>query len=488
MSMCQFAVPLILPAVDSNSHTFLLFGLRDIVKRWIPNNQRQQKEYAEESIVQHSIPVISFVRLGEYSLSKSKILNQVLSPEEQAHDFFVHHDINGGDVNRKIADGLVEVAWYLPAGMESDLFHDPITITNLRGDLQNNKKPFCFLSKISQTVFIFIEDNKALESHHFTDINVSCKNYFFIINLQSSKIIDGKLKTFLTNLSCVESRKYLFMIHKDNKDTARKNIEYLTKIFPDLKQNIIVLNPRISQERQISIKLQVLMKELTSKKENTNALQDMAQVAYDVRIDVDENCKECKDTRTLALEITKSIGDVAVYKKETMKLQGDAWIELAKLEKELCQMKNQGNLSGQAYKSQLIKRIEDLRRQQSQQRLPEDMKKFLDALIRMSKEVLPFFLKWLKFYLDAISRDSILQVQQTEEKGLGKNISDRNLGMEHFLRELGQFYEAECFMKESGEIQDRQRKFHHLPEIGARLLLDGFPLELIDGDASNIPL
>ncbi|XP_016105424.1 interferon-induced very large GTPase 1-like, partial [Sinocyclocheilus grahami] len=55
----------------------------------------------------------------------------------------------------------------------------------------------------------------------------------------------------------------------------------------------------------------------------------------------------------------------------------------------------------------------------------------------------------------------------------------------HFLREMGQLYEAAVSLPEN--VQSRQQMLH-LPRLCAELMLDGFPLELVDGDASNIPL
>uniref|UniRef100_A0A8C5QCI4 VLIG-type G domain-containing protein n=1 Tax=Leptobrachium leishanense TaxID=445787 RepID=A0A8C5QCI4_9ANUR len=53
---------------------------------------------------------------------------------------------------------------------------------------------------------------------------------------------------------------------------------------------------------------------------------------------------------------------------------------------------------------------------------------------------------------------------------------------------MGQFYEAECSMLSKNLIKEKDRQHIQLPGIAADLLLDGFPLELIDGDASNIPM
>ncbi|XP_055765150.1 fibronectin-like [Salvelinus fontinalis] len=108
MSMCQFAVPLLLPNCDTKQITLML--------------------------------------LGESSLSKSQILNKLLSNPQQYHDTFVHHDMECGDVPRQISDGLVEISWYFPCGNRNiDMFTKPVAVANLRGDIRSFETQFSFL-------------------------------------------------------------------------------------------------------------------------------------------------------------------------------------------------------------------------------------------------------------------------------------------------------------------------------------------------------
>uniref|UniRef100_A0AAV2LJL8 Uncharacterized protein n=1 Tax=Knipowitschia caucasica TaxID=637954 RepID=A0AAV2LJL8_KNICA len=95
MSMCQFAVPLLLPNCDTNNCTLMLWALRDIVKKYRPKSLSESKGFKEERVVNFEIPMISFVRLGECSLSKSEILNKLLSnwESQQYHDTFVHRNM-----------------------------------------------------------------------------------------------------------------------------------------------------------------------------------------------------------------------------------------------------------------------------------------------------------------------------------------------------------------------------------------------------------
>uniref|UniRef100_A0AAV2J909 VLIG-type G domain-containing protein n=1 Tax=Knipowitschia caucasica TaxID=637954 RepID=A0AAV2J909_KNICA len=65
--------------------------------------------------------MISFMRLGECSLSKSEILNKLLSNSQQYHDTFVHRDMQCGDNPRIISNGLAELTWEMGQLYEASL-------------------------------------------------------------------------------------------------------------------------------------------------------------------------------------------------------------------------------------------------------------------------------------------------------------------------------------------------------------------------------
>src|SRR4029434_10915743 len=159
MSMCQFAVPLLLPNCDTQQSTLMLWAMRDLVKKFRPHSLAGDRTFVEGRIVEMDVPMVSFVRLGESSLSKSQTLNKLLSNPHQHNDIFVHCDMECGDVPRRISDGLVEVSWYLPCGNTNiDMFTQPVAIANLRGDGTLFKTQMSFLCQTSAAVFIFSDD------------------------------------------------------------------------------------------------------------------------------------------------------------------------------------------------------------------------------------------------------------------------------------------------------------------------------------------
>ncbi|KAM4632167.1 up-regulator of cell proliferation-like [Discoglossus pictus] len=470
MSMCQFAVPLLLPAGDGPNCTLMIWAMRDIMKRWRPQSLAQNKGFREESLVNIEMPTFSFVRLGKSKLSKSKTLNTVLSPTNQYHDFFIHENMECGNVQRKISDGLVEISWYFPAGRANlDTFPESIAVTNLRGDLESNWTQFSFLSQVSSVVFIFVESLSEREFQLLSNCSNSETKYCFIISPSNGKRVSNETLGFL------------------------KQLVPLLKIDP----RYILRKDRIANDVELKNKIQGIIRNILNNRPKTINLERMSEMAYNLGVQVDESSEKLQEAKTCAIEITNEIKDVVRYKEETLKLQGDLWRQLSQTEKEMCRMRKQGDKPGEEYKDELRQRLSELHRKQYQQDLPSGMMKFISAITHLSHIEKHYFLKMIKLELDKIARESVTALKseytiqcmdrlnnQEALKQLDKKITDSSLRVEHFLRELGQFYEAEYFMVTQTQI----KQFTKLPGIAADLLLDGFPLELIDGDASNIPL
>ncbi|KAK7120191.1 hypothetical protein R3I94_020260 [Phoxinus phoxinus] len=108
-----------------------------------------------------------------------------------------------------------------------------------------------------------------------------------------------------------------------------------------------------------------------------------------------------------------------------------------------------------------------------------------------------YFLKWLRIALENRSHKVLPQLreqykQKCQDGGgnkaeiaeLDKKISNSSLGVEHFIREMSQLYEAAVTLPEDAPYR---KQLERLPRLCAELLLDGFSLELVDGDSSNIP-
>ncbi|XP_055765125.1 interferon-induced very large GTPase 1-like [Salvelinus fontinalis] len=461
MSMCQFAVPLLLHNCDTEQSTLMLWALRDIVKRFRPSSQTSTKAFVEERIVLSDIHMVSFVRLGESSLSKSQILNKLLSNPQQHNDTFVHHDMECGNVPRRISDGLVEISWYLPCGNRNiDRLSKPVAVANLRGDIRSFKKLFNFLCQISAAVFIFSDDLKADSELLEGD---SKAELFLVVNSQRKTFSKDKLRTFTTEFSINSAH---------------------------------VIVKEIENDAEFVKTLQSSMGDITKTSPNRLTVENMAHVAHQSGILVDEDIDECQNARKMADAITSNIKDTVKFKDHQLPLQGTIWKELSQLEKERCRLRKAGGQEIEHYKSSLNKKEKELREKQQSFGMTETMTNFITGM-SSSKAERSHFLKWMQIHLDNLSRQNLSGLREQykdlcqnhpEKKAiadLDRQMSDCSLGLEHFIRELGQLYEAACSLPEDSP---QRKQMEHLPGLCAQMLLDGFPIELLDGDASNIPL
>ncbi|KAM6894146.1 up-regulator of cell proliferation-like [Lycodopsis pacificus] len=463
MSMCQFSVPLLLPNCDTKQCTLMLWALRDIVKKYRPQSLSESKGFIEDRIVLSELPMISFVRLGECSLSKSEILNKLLSNSQQYHDTFVHHDMECGDSPKRISNGLVEITWYLPCGNRNmDVFSEPVAVANLRGDIASFETQFSFLCETSAAVFVFFD---TLDSECELLTNQHHKAQIFLVgNHQSDHFGMDALESVATKLG--------------------------------LTNRNILLKTKQMNDADFVKKLQKTVSNVVEISKTKMGIEQMAHIAHELGIRVDEESPECQTAKKNADAITAEIQDILEYKEAQLHLQGQIWKELSRLEKEEFRLRNLGSKNIEDYKSDLQTAKTKLRKEQNSSAMSHAMTCFINAISSPGIERC-YFLKWMRMNLDNVSRGklSVLREQYKEKckdsenkaeiKDIDRQLSNSSLGTEHFFREMGQIYEASLSLPET---DPSRQQLQHLPKLCAELLLDGFPLELVDGEASNIPL
>ena len=463
MSMCQFSLPLLLPRGHKSQCTLMLWALRDIVKEWRPHDESESRGLVEDNIVQASIPFFSFVRLKNCSLSKSQFLNHVLSSGQQNCNIFIHRDVKGGAVKREIANGLVEVCWYLPCGKGSlDVFQGPVAFANLRGDISESLTQFNFLFQVSTATFVFLDSVE--ESEH----------------------------RILLSLQDVKSK--LFLVVNRKGGNAREEMRSVKRLVDELglpKNRVKVKGKRLNVA-EFSKRLCEVIKASLLDVKDTMSIVDMVGKAVELGLSVDESKTEAQ--RKAAEEIMDDIGVQSIpdYKKLNLSLQGANWKRLSKLEKEECRLKTSGDSGLEDYKCQLQEEKRQIRQEQQNSNASRGMKSFIKCLSTSDKEKRDVFLKWMKLKFNTHSRVklSVLrhkfkeQCQKKDAKliaELDQALVDSSLGTEHYMREMGLIYE---FSTSSSTTAD---EISQLPGLAAEMLLDGYPLELLDGDASNVP-
>uniref|UniRef100_A0A8B9QK29 VLIG-type G domain-containing protein n=1 Tax=Anas platyrhynchos TaxID=8839 RepID=A0A8B9QK29_ANAPL len=227
---------------------------------------------------------------------------------------------------------------------------------------------------------------------------------------------------------------------------------------------------------------------------------------------VDEDAEACVTAKETAIKLVNLLKKqkLSEIKSQLLPLQGKLWYMWCEKDKELTRLQEKGNKSIEHHWSQIESEKSDIRRKQLGKAFPLNqlMKTVLGFLHSQPDNTKKFFLQWMKIFMDDIAPDHLdelkreyhqkwyrivsikkniesnnLKMQLVKKlNALSDEINDSSIGLEHILREVGQIYEAleSTYSKENWYVK--------LPEIAANLMLLGYPIELMDGDASYIPL
>ncbi|XP_041471206.1 interferon-induced very large GTPase 1-like [Lytechinus variegatus] len=448
----------------------------------------KQNVISETSVTEEYFPLVTFVRLGRAPLSKSKLINDIL--RDDGHDTFFHKDCINGTIPRRISDGLVECSWFITIGERKDHLPDTTMVLNLRGDASLMKKQMQILKEISSVIFVTASDQdlaKPQNTNTFREILQT--NAKIILLLICGKHEQGTLacfeaigKDFLKNVSIILSR-------------TRKGIE---KNASELKSE--------SREK---------LTEAISGCPGT-VVNDFAQRARELGIIIDEYDKACLEGKDLAEKIVSKLKgkEIIDCKRLLLPLQGAEWTEYCKLLKMHHRTSGQGSQSTSAKNVHVVKQKMDRLREKQvdicRNRLTPFIKDFMSNL-QKNLDVVMYFLKWMDLLLKEISKANLselhrqynttwrkfqeakMQQKNTEVQHLISQVNDAenrlasaSLGLENLFREIGQIYEA---VKGDCKVgKDTWTDVEYLPEIAAKLLLNGIPFELVDGDTSVIPI
>lgn len=474
VSACQLSVPFLLPdpVQPSQKITMLLWALEGIKKSWKATSNNGQETIAQHVFVlEHPFPVVSFIRIGTNTFSKSALLNKVISDVNGYHDFFFHKDCKGGGVKRKVVDGLVELCWYLPGERKHQAFQKEICFANLRGDAVNFKKQFAVLTKISSAVFLLLpsEYPQLSTKKILIEIARTEAKVFLVFNEK----LQQKAKQFFDDFK-QEHRGKLSSVQK----STRRNEDDFVEI---IRQKI---------ERTIS----------TSK---CIALKEAVSFANECGIDLDES----SDINCLWRESIQPWIETGP-KQAKMKLKLQTQVSaFASLERENFCSKPQANKSEKERVDDIFKKQQEAKKiqRESYTKMDEQICRCLNRIAVMNDVERQYALTILKHDLDKMSlmvlgglqvqyRDAWVNMQRKKKqqrqspdqqslsdedmhlKRLEDTIVASSFGLEHIIREIAQMFQLTdtCSINYAGAAAD--------------MMLSGQPLELMDGDSSYIPL
>ncbi|XP_033486536.2 up-regulator of cell proliferation [Epinephelus lanceolatus] len=494
MLQCQFAVPLVLPNMDpEESSRFLLWPLRGAVSQWRSHFPDNDKKIYEGDLASTYMPVVSCVKLGHIGVSKSQVLNNVMSGLRSSSDTFLHRGMDGGQLPRRLSNGLVEIGWYLPTGdTASDVFPVPMVISNLRGDASAHEKYLSLLCQASSAVVVFCGNLREKD-----------KQLLAYCNDMANKLI-------LIDLSDNEN----------NKDRVVGFVDQNLQEYMGLPGQIVLQGQDLSEE-ELANRLRDTLKDLLPNELQPVTLEAAAKLAEKLGFNVDEG-PVCKRAMATVEEVLRGLDEgSAQFKEKQLPLQGLLWSKLAELEKKESRQEKEGKKRD----PQLKKEKKDILAELRSYKMTPAMKTFTNALSTTDKVERAYFLTWMKLMLrlkQTEKRNSPQDLFTNLQTEMKNNMSEHchelqngsdltscaqqmcldvsfehpevscskpfepdssSLGLEHFLREMGLIFELTHISPGSGN-----HNVLRLPGLATDLLLHGIPLELMDGDASNIPM
>lgn len=368
MLKCQFAVPLVLPSIDpEETGRFLLWPLRGAVSQWKSHFPVNNRKVHEGDLASTHMPVVSCVKLGHSGVSKSQVLNNVINGLRSPSDTFLHRGMDGGQLPRRLSNGLVEIGWYLPIGDNArDIFPVPVVIANLRGDASTHEKYLSFLCQASSAVVVFCGNLREKEKQ----LLVTCKDVaskLILIDLSDAEMDENRVVGFVG-----------------------ENLEE----YMGLPEGSVLQGKDLSQE-ELAKRLCETLNDLLPDELKHVTLEAAAKLAEELGLNVDEGAV-CKKAMATVEEVLRGFDEgSAEFREKQLPLQGPLWSKLAEIENEESKQKKEGKEPN----SQLKKEKMDILVELSTYKMTPAMKTFTDALLTTDKMERTFFLCWMKLRL-----------------------------------------------------------------------------------------
>ncbi|XP_050988544.1 interferon-induced very large GTPase 1 isoform X1 [Labeo rohita] len=473
LSQCQYALPLLVPNPFTQQIEFPLWTFRQINKSWKTKDDTGKISSKFQPMYEAETPMVAFFRFGAASLSKSQLMNSLIN---EKHNTFFHRNCPGSSRTRVMMDGLVEIAWYCPSGKETDRFNHCVAFCNLHGDAGDHETQLDILTEMA-SVNVAILPQLDKNDKSMTKI----QNFY-----KGSKPFICLLTDKDSALTEMRKGKYKIGFKARNQSVA----------FEEIRRAIN--NCLLSTESCSFFRL-----------------EDMAKY-YNIRVDEvhDDDCRKGKEAALQMITLLKD-KDLTEIKESFLPCQGQLWHQWCQKNKEL----HRPTL-GELYKGSNIEKnksskqleMQKIREQQQTFNLSQFVKIFIQKLNSQAGNEVVYFLKWLGILLDDYTTESVsvllheyhekwstvlslkkkydksqqMTAAQVKLERVSEKLQSATFGLEHILREIAQIYESCSSVKKNKK--DLKFNFSSFPSLAAKMMISGFPLELMDGDAAHVPL
>ena len=476
MARCQYAVPFIMPT-SKNS------GPKNLVLHWalkgIRRNFHQNEKDLNKTLVDVETPLVTFMSAGDETSWTPRLLNKMLSPQQET---FWHQELKGGNSKQRISKGMVEVAWCLPGRHGDNKFPHPVTFALVRDKAADSKVVCDQLYNASSLTCLFVED------------------------------INDDLKRFLQSRRTLNEIVLVILHRKEDKRKMKQETAKLQEKF-ELKEHQIIR--RAADGANFDVVYEMIKTAIENIFSDVKETSSVSSVVLETRKseDMEVDDRNCFYGYMAAESILKDIDKLnrkqpGNAKAMILPCQSDlvSRREMAALDKELCrQTKLREGTNIEQYASDIKSKKWKLQLNQLQQPISKTFKYFLRCLLSFDTIDRKYFLQCLKIGLNERSVQLLQPLydeyekcrteDESEErdrklKSLDEQLMHGSLGCEHFFREIAVLYENTVALREKAGP-----KFHNLDKLldalsgaMASLLMEGTAIEIMDGDAVNVPV
>ncbi|PIK42941.1 putative interferon-induced very large GTPase 1-like [Apostichopus japonicus] len=465
-------------------------ALSRVVKKWKEN---ETSLAPEKRMVSEPVFTTAFIKFGDIPISKSSVLNSVIGRAQgnETFRYFLSYEEEREYVYH--CCGSVEAQWYLPMyGRKEELLKEVTLLLNLRGDSKEFTAESEFMCRVANAIFLFVDKHK-LECYKTAihGIQKKFKNVL-VIHLIVHKGNDGR-----------QRRRQ----QSNRKSKTLKIDETEDSVDFDVERNVTELAKIICRK--------ILQYCNDTSREDYRSIEDWRYFCFN-EITVDQDNDSYNNAKTLMQSSFPIHESIEKVKKSYLQLQVEwgKWVEADK--KPLCVGVQSVNHQFEA--KETSKR--EMRRKQREKGLSEKMKVFFENLQTVmldETDLLHYFMSFFQTRIEMMTvreipplvkridelntslqklKSAMKQGSPSERSKLQYNtqvvqkqlleesqqVNAKNISCEHFIRELGQWYEANL-NDANAHIQNEL-----LVNLASKLLLAGYPLELLDGDTVYIPI
>ncbi|KAA0706291.1 GTPase 1 Interferon-induced very large [Triplophysa tibetana] len=466
LSQCQFALPLLVPHPFTQHIDFPLWTFRQINKSWKIRKTDDDIISKVQSVCTAETPMVSFFRFGSVSSSKSQLMNSLIN---EKHNTFFTRNCPGSSRTRLLMDGVVEISWYCPSGKDTDTFTDCVAFCNLHGDAGDNETQMKILTEMSSVNVVLLTklDKNDKNATKIQELYSDPKPLILLLTEEESAVIEMR-----------KEKKYKIGLKDRNQSDVSEDLRRAT-------------HDCLSSSASEGFMFR---------------LEDVSKYS-DIRVD-EEDDEDCRRGREAAQEMMSLLKNkpLTEIKESFLPHQGELWHQWCQKNKELHRAQTtERDISRKQTEMKII------REDQNKIQIKTFIKFFITQMNSHNTNVNICFLKWLRILLDEFSTADLsalhniydqkcstvlklkeyinseqLKDAQTELERISADLQAASFGLEHIVREISQIYESCSSVKKNKT--DLQFNFSSLPSIAAEMMMSGFPLELMDGDAAHVPV